>query len=88
MPLRGHMAVYCKDGIPVQFVWPARGQPVTRSFTSETGKKDRENICLYSATRVNGFLATKHPKKHQNGHLPITTYKRLVLTKEVHEALV
>ena len=27
MSLRGHMAVYCKDGIPVQFVWPALGQP-------------------------------------------------------------
>jgi hypothetical protein len=23
-----------------------------------------------SCVGVNGFLATKHPKKHQNGHLP------------------
>jgi hypothetical protein len=37
---------------------------------------------------VNGFLATKHPKKHQNGHLPGVNnhfYKRLLLTQEVQE---
>jgi hypothetical protein len=37
---------------------------------------------------VNGFLSTKHPKKHQNGHIcwaSITTYKRLLLTQEVQE---
>jgi hypothetical protein len=35
----------------------------------------------------NGFLATKHPKKHQNGHLPGVNnpHKRLLLTQEVEE---
>jgi hypothetical protein len=36
---------------------------------------------------VNAFLATKHPKKHQNGHLPGVKdhFKRLLLTQEVRE---
>jgi hypothetical protein len=44
-----------------------------------------------SCVGVNGFVATKHPKKHQNGHIcraSITTYKRLLLTQEVHKVKV
>jgi hypothetical protein len=43
-----------------------------------------------SCVGVNGFLAPKHPKKHQNGHLSGVNnhLKRLLLTQEVQEALV
>jgi hypothetical protein len=55
------MAVFIEaDGIDMSFE-----SSITILRTKATGL-----VHGTSCVGVNGFLATKHPKKHQNGHLP------------------
>jgi hypothetical protein len=47
------MAVYCKDGIPVQFVWPALGQPPRGVSLLKLAKKIKRT---YASIQLRGLM--------------------------------
>jgi hypothetical protein len=94
---RGHEVIYrLKEGNSTKWLFSSsltvclESHITTERITSTGFWFGHSTSCL----GVNGFLATKHPKKHQNGHLPgvkktaYIIYKRLLLTQEFQEALV
>jgi hypothetical protein len=73
MSLRGHMAVYCQDGIPVQFVWPALGQPSRGVSPLKLAKKIKRT---YVSIQLLGGYETRLGSPFRPHSVPAVTNQR------------